>query len=75
MLSCIESEMANRAADLETRVQVKLCGQIRDLRIIFVDKGIVLQGRAPTYYAKQLAQHAVLESTRVPILANEIEVY
>ena len=27
-----------------------------------------------TYYAKQLAQHAVMEMTEVPILANEIEV-
>jgi hypothetical protein len=35
---------------------------------------LVLQGQAHTYYAKQLAQHALLEATRLPIRANEIEV-
>jgi hypothetical protein len=38
------------------------------------EDGFVLQGRAPTYYAKQLAQHAVMEASDVPIKANEIEV-
>jgi len=33
-----------------------------------------LRGRAKTYYAKQLAQHAVMEATDLPVLANEIEV-
>jgi hypothetical protein len=34
----------------------------------------VLRGRARTYYAKQLAQHAVMQATALPILRNEIEV-
>jgi len=34
----------------------------------------VLQGRTRTYHAKQLAQHAVMEITELPILANEIRV-
>jgi len=33
-----------------------------------------LRGQVHTYYAKQLAQHAVMETTGLPILANEIEV-
>jgi len=37
-------------------------------------EGLVLRGRAQTYYAKQLAQHAVVEAAGLPILANEIEV-
>jgi hypothetical protein len=41
---------------------------------IIADKGLILCGRARTYYAKQRAQHAVMEATGLPILANEIEV-
>jgi hypothetical protein len=36
--------------------------------------GLVLRGRAHTYDAKQLAQHAAMESTTLPILENEIVV-
>ena len=36
--------------------------------------GLVLRGHAMTYYAKQLAQHAVMAATSLPIQANEIEV-
>ncbi len=35
---------------------------------------LVLRGFARTYHAKQLAQHAVMTETEMPILANEIEV-
>jgi hypothetical protein len=35
--------------------------------------GIVLQGRAPSYYVKQLAQHVAMEVVRLPIRANRIE--
>ena len=37
----------------------------------------ILRGSAATYYIKQLAQHLVreiMETTNLPILANEIEV-
>jgi hypothetical protein len=71
----IDLMTANGAAELEAHVQCRLGGQIRDLRLVILDKGLVLQGHAHTYYAKQLAQHAVMEATERPILANEIEVY
>jgi hypothetical protein len=35
---------------------------------------VILKGRAPTYYAKQLAQHAVMQIAEYRIHANEIEV-
>jgi hypothetical protein len=35
---------------------------------------VVLQGRASTYHAKQLAQHAAMEILGQPIVANDIEV-
>jgi hypothetical protein len=62
------------AAELQARVYWRLDRRVRDFRLEVGDKGLVLHGRAPTYYAKQLAQHAVMQTTRLPIMANEIEV-
>ena len=59
---------------LEAHLQSRLNGRVRDLRLLVRGQGLVLQGCAATYYAKQLAQHAVMEATGRPILANEIEV-
>ncbi len=59
---------------LETRLQGQLNGRVRDLRLSFLGSGLVLRGFARTYYAKQLAQHAVMQETELPILANQIEV-
>jgi len=63
------------ARQLETRIRVRLGGQIRDIRVVCQEDGLVLHGRSRTYYAKQLAQHVVMEITNIPISANEIEVY
>jgi hypothetical protein len=65
---------ASRAAELEERVQCQLSGRLRDFRLIVGDKGLVLRGHTHSYYAKQLAQHAVMQATEFTILANEIEV-
>jgi hypothetical protein len=35
---------------------------------------LVLRGHAHTYHAKQLAQHAVMEASSLPIRSNELEV-
>jgi hypothetical protein len=59
---------------LETQVQSRLHGRVRHFRLTVRGGGLVLAGHARTYYAKQLAQHAVLEATALPILANEIDV-
>ncbi len=48
--------------------------RVRDLRVMCRKDGVILQGSARTYHAKQLAQHSVMEITDLPILANEIEV-
>jgi hypothetical protein len=34
----------------------------------------VIRGRTQTYYAKQLAQEAIMELTDLPIIANSIQV-
>jgi hypothetical protein len=59
---------------LETHLQARLHGRVRDLRLLVRDHGLVLQGHAHTYYAKQLAQQAVMEASQLPIVANEIAV-
>jgi osmotically-inducible protein OsmY len=45
-----------------------------DIRIVARDGGVVLRGRACSYYAKQLAQHVVMQVLRLLVVANEIEV-
>jgi hypothetical protein len=70
----IDLTTANGAAELEARIQRRLGGQIRGFRLVVMERGLILRGRAHTYYAKQLAQHVVMEATELRILANEIEV-
>ncbi len=68
---------ARAQADLlEALIRRRLVGRgsVRDLRVLVRGQGLVLQGHAPTYYAKQLAQHAAAEVSGLPVLANEIEV-
>lgn len=59
---------------LEGLLQRRLVGRVRDLRVELHDQGVVLRGWTRAYYAKQLAQHGVMESG-FPIVANEIEVH
>jgi hypothetical protein len=66
--SCFEIDQ------LESHVQAQLHGRVRQLRLKRRGDGLILSGEARTYYAKQLAQHAVMDATEFPILANEIEV-
>jgi hypothetical protein len=59
---------------LEALVNDRVWGQVEDLRVEAQDAGVVLRGRCRTYYAKQLAQEAVLRSSPFPLLVNQIEV-
>ena len=59
---------------LECLLQRRLGNRIRNLRVHVLPTGVVLQGRAATYHAKQLAQHAAMELAGAPIIANDIEV-
>jgi hypothetical protein len=65
---------ASGPPELEARILYRLGRQIREFQLIAVESGLILRGRAHTYYAKQLAQHAVMQATELRILANEIEV-
>jgi hypothetical protein len=63
-----------RTGELEVDLQCRLAGRVRDFCLIRTHGGIILRGSSRTYYAKQLAQHAVMQATNLPILANEIMV-
>ena len=69
-----ESTPAIDTERLERLLAHRLGTRIRELRLIFQQSGLILQGRSETYHAKQIAQHAAMELAGVPILANEIEV-
>ena len=60
---------------LQVHLQSRLLGKVRRFQLILQDRGLILRGQSHTYYAKQLAQHAVMEAAELPILANEIEVF
>jgi hypothetical protein len=64
----------HEADKLAEQVRCQLVGRVHDLRLLPRDGGLVLQGQCRSRYAKQLAQHLVVASTHVPLLANEIEV-
>lgn len=59
---------------LQAHLQSRLLGKVRCFQIVWKEQGLILRGQSQTYYAKQLAQHAVMESADLPILANEIQV-
>ncbi|MCC6418126.1 MAG: hypothetical protein IT429_07725 [Gemmataceae bacterium] len=59
---------------LESLLQRRLGNRVRNLRVLLRPEGVILQGWTATYHAKQLAQHAAMEVTDRPILANRIEV-
>ena len=71
-----ESTTSTPAVQVEALIQRQLLGRVRlrRFRVLVQEQGLVLQGCAPTYYAKQLAQHAAMEVSGRSILANEIEV-
>jgi hypothetical protein len=59
---------------VEEVLRQRLCGRVRQLRVLVRGEGVVLQGAAANYYGKQLAQHYAHKLFRLPIIANEIEV-
>lgn len=60
---------------LEGLLMRRLGSRIRDLRVILLPGGLILQGRTATFHAKQIAQHTAMEeAANLLILANEIEV-
>jgi hypothetical protein len=59
---------------LASETERKLRGRLSGLRLELRGGGIVIRGTARSFYAKQLAQHAVMKGIDLPIVRNEIEV-
>jgi hypothetical protein len=74
MMTQAHDQTAEMTGRLETHLQARLGSRVRHLRVVCRNDGVILQGSASTYYAKQLAQHLVMKIAQAPILANEIEV-
>jgi hypothetical protein len=73
-LHVIDQVTMSREEHLEAMMYRRLGNRIRDLRVRIDPAGVILQGRTATYHAKQLAQHAAMELSNLPILANDIQV-
>jgi len=58
----------------EVLLRQRLRSQVWYLRVLVREGGVVLQGQALNYYAKQLSQHIAMQELRLTIVANEIEV-
>jgi hypothetical protein len=65
---------AEDIARLEDHIENRLSGRVHDFHLHLCDDGLVISGRVPTYYAKQLAQHLVMQASALPIRANDIVV-
>ena len=68
------AEAERLAASIERAVQRETRGGVRNLCVEVNRYGIFLRGRCPTYYLKQLAQHAVMGMPGGERLTNQIEV-
>jgi len=55
-------------------VDRQLGSRLREFAIQPCDDGVALAGIAPSFYVKQLAQHAVQRLTPLTIIRNDIEV-
>lgn len=62
------------AEKLEHFVFDRTEGMVRNLRVTVNDDEIVVTGTAPSYYAKQLATHAIFEAMPGTNLSNCIRV-
>ena len=61
-------------APIVTEIDRQLRGRLREFGIDAGEEGLVLSGTAPSFYVKQLAQHAVGKLVPLPIARNEIQV-
>ncbi len=59
---------------IEGIVNRRTGGTIRDLHVHVIGNDVVVNGRTNTYYNKQLATHAVLDTLTDIKLSNEIDV-
>lgn len=73
-LNTFDTETAELVLRLERLVHSRTGSRIRELRVEVREREVILTGRAPTYYAKQLATHATLSEVTPRSLTNSIDV-
>ena len=62
------------AISIERAVQRETGHGIRNLNVEITSEGVLLTGRCTSYYCKQLAQHAAMNTPGGDRLTNRIEV-
>src|SRR3954470_2588595 len=58
----IDPDARHRALEIviQQRIESRLSGRVRNLRVRALDQIVILEGECATYYSKQLAQHAAM---------------
>jgi hypothetical protein len=59
---------------VEDLLRKRLGGKVRKVCVFIHGGTVTLRGRASSYYAKQLAQHLIMEEIKLQVQANEIQV-
>ena len=59
---------------LENQINQRVGNRVQSLQLMLTEEGLIIQGRATTYHAKQIVQHTIMECSDLPIVRNEIEV-
>lgn len=70
----LRNDLALLTQRLERMVQSRTGSRIQDLRVEIRNDEVIITGRSPTYYAKQLATHATLGEVAPRTLVNAIDV-
>ncbi len=71
-----DTPLSRLAQEIEGQITHRAAGRIRDLRVECLEGLVILEGRARTYHAKQLAQEAALDLLEdAPGFLNNILVF
>ena len=73
-MGLVDAGLSEGALNILARIQARTHGQVRELRVRMADEQIVIEGRARTHYAKQLAQHGAMDSLSGQTIVNRIVV-
>ena len=73
-MGCVQNKSSSGTANVLAKIEARTRGQVRELRVLVADEQIVIEGRARTHYAKQLAQHGAMESLSGQTIVNRIVV-
>lgn len=74
MIVQLSDQRQSNVNGMEATVRQLLGSRVRDFRLVDLGECLVLSGKTTTYYAKQLAQHAILTENRTAFVVNNIEV-